>query len=70
MLLFHKNDPKLLLALKYLLKAVPVSSLINIHPQNFTYQLTSHLVSSINSYNLPMALHLLSIANPGEYCYY
>lgn len=68
MLSFHKNDQKLILALKYILKAVPVSSLLNIEvSRNITYQVGSHLVSSINGHNLPLTLHLLNIINPGEH---
>lgn len=64
---FHKNDPKFLLGLKYMIKAIPVSSLLNIDAGNINYQVASHLVSLVGDHNLPMALHLLNITNPGEY---
>lgn len=67
MLSFHKNDSKLLLGLKYMIKAFPVSSLLNFNTGNMHYQLASHLVSSIDDHNLPMALHLLNLTNPGKY---
>lgn len=67
MLSFQKNDPKLLLGLKYMLKALPVSSLLNFNTGNMHYQLASHLVSSIDDRNLPMALHLLNVTNPGKF---
>jgi len=65
---FHKNDPKLLLCLKSMIKAVPVSSLLNTDIGNINYQITSHLVSLANDHNLPMAHHLLNMTNPGKYC--
>lgn len=70
MLSLHNNDPKLLLGLKYMIRAVPVSSLLNIDIGNINYKIASHLVSLVNDHNLPMALHLLSIINPGKYYSY
>jgi len=67
MLSFSSNDPKLLLDLKYMIKAVPVSSLLNIDDGNLNYPVISHLVSLVDDHNLPMALYLLNIANPGKY---
>lgn len=64
---FHKNDLKILLNLKYMIKAISVSSLLNINTGSITYQVASHLVSLVNNHNLPMALHLLNITNPGKY---
>lgn len=64
---FHKNDPKFVLGLKYMIKAIPVSSLLNIDAGIINYQVTSHLISIISDHNLPMALHLLNITDPGEY---
>ncbi|XP_060861457.1 uncharacterized protein LOC132938560 [Metopolophium dirhodum] len=64
MLSFPSNDPKLLLDLKYMIKAVPVSSLLNIDDGNINYPVISHLVSLVDDHNLPMALYLLNIANP------
>ncbi|XP_016659329.2 uncharacterized protein LOC100160532 [Acyrthosiphon pisum] len=64
MLSFPSNDPKLLLDLKYMIKAVPVSSLLNIEDGNINYAVISHLVSLVDDHNLPMALYLLNIANP------
>lgn len=66
MLSFQKNDPKLLLGLKYMTKAVPVSSLMNIDIGSINYLVLSHLVSLVNDNNLPMALHLINITNPGN----
>lgn len=67
MLSFPSNDPKLLLDLKYMIKAVPVSSLLNIDDGYISYPVISHLVSLVDDHNLPMALYLLNIANPGKY---
>lgn len=61
---FPSNDPKLLLDLKYMIKAVPVSSLLYINNGNLNYPLMSHLVSLIDDHNLPMAFYLLNITNP------
>jgi len=67
MLSFPSNDPKILLDLKYMIKAVPVSSLLNIDDGNINYPLMTHLVSLVDGHNLPMALYLLNITNPGKY---
>jgi len=67
MLSFPLNDPKLLLDLNYLIKAVPVSSLLNIDDGNINYPVMTHLVSFVDDHNLPMALYLLNITNPGKY---
>ncbi|XP_025197043.1 uncharacterized protein LOC112595869 [Melanaphis sacchari] len=64
MLSFPSNDPKLLLDLKYMIKAVPVSSLLCIDSGNINYPLMSHLISLIDNHNLPMAFYLLNITNP------
>ncbi|KAF0770310.1 Uncharacterized protein FWK35_00000802 [Aphis craccivora] len=61
---FSSNDPKLLLDLKYMIKAVPVSSLLYINNGNINYPLMSHLVSLIDDHNLPMAFYLMNITNP------
>lgn len=50
-----------------MIKAIPVSSLLNINTGSITYQVASHLVSLVNDHNLPMALHLINITNPGKY---
>lgn len=50
-----------------MIKAVPISSLLNIESGSINYQVISHLISLINDHNLPMAFHLLNIANPGNY---
>lgn len=70
MLSFHKNDPKLLLGLKYIIKAFPVSSFLNIDFGYINYQVMSRMVSLINDHNLPMALHIFNITNPGIYYYF
>lgn len=66
MLSFQKNDPNFLLGLKYIIKAMPVSSLLNIDTGNISYEVSSHLVSLVNDNNLPMAIHLINITNPGK----
>lgn len=48
------------------MKAVPVSSLLSIDTGNINYQIISHLVSLASDHNLPMAVHLLNITNPGN----
>jgi len=70
MLSFPLNDPKLLLDLKYMIKAVPVSGLLYIDTGNINYPVISHLVSLVDDHNLPMALYLLNITNPGKYYFY
>lgn len=67
MLSFHKRDPKLLLGLKYIINAVPVASILSINTGNINYQLESYLVSLVSDRNLPIALHLLNITNPGNW---
>lgn len=69
MLSLHNNDPKVLLGLKYMIKAFPVSSLLNTDIGNINYKVLSHLVSLVNDHNLPMALHLLNLINPGKYSF-
>lgn len=49
-----------------MMKAVPVSSLLSIDTGNINYQIISHLVSLASDHNLPMAVHLLNITNPGN----
>lgn len=66
---FPSDDPKLLLDLKYMIKAVPVSSLLYIDIGNLNYPVISHMVSLVNDHNLPMALYLINITNPGKYYY-
>lgn len=63
----NSNDNSNVLGLKYMLSAVPVSSLLNIDSATINYEITSHLVSLVKNNNLPMALHLLNIINPGKY---
>lgn len=64
---FHKNDPKLLLGLKYIIKAIPVSSFLNVDVGYINYEAISRLVSSVSNRNLPMAFHIFNITNPGMY---
>ncbi|VVC44291.1 Hypothetical protein CINCED_3A001515 [Cinara cedri] len=67
---FHKNDPKLLLGLKYFIKAIPVSSFLNVDIGYINHQVLSHLVSSVNDHNLPMAFHIFNITNPVKRTYF
>lgn len=69
MLSFHKNVSKLLSGLKYITKAIPVSSFLNIDIGLINYQVVSHMASLVNDHNLPMAFHIFNITNPGIYYY-
>lgn len=69
MLSFHKNVSKLLSGLKYITKAIPVSSFLNIDIGFINYQVVSHMVSRVNDHNLPMAFHIFNITNPSIYYY-
>ncbi|XP_050441383.1 uncharacterized protein LOC126846182 isoform X2 [Adelges cooleyi] len=63
MLSLHKNNQELLLGLNYLLKALPVSSLMTAGEGFITYQVVCHLVAKVDEFNLPLALQLLDTIN-------
>lgn len=66
MLSLHKNNQELLLGLNYLLKALPVSSLMTAGEGFITYQVVCHLVAKVDEFNLPLALQLLDTINQGN----